>query len=372
MANIWGSTNWGHINRLEHGEVNSPQETSTKLADAPSPMIRQSNPSPASGSPPQSAAVPGASNSASGSIGPDKTTGMSLASSPSHRKTISLGGDEKYDASPLEYPNYYPLQLKTQDAQFRLFFPNVRRDERVVLVFKATWSPNEQQDLNGRVYVTETNLYFYSNHCGMTLITSVALDSISDITAATGKECDFVFCHLKTNNNQTTTYNRITIKIFLEPLNLLQRRLNFLVRNRTSQEIGIEEIMKTLIKMEQDDPESSPSIDSWENVSINTPTDGDSNSRRNASHKDQRDLRASVVVDQGLYGSSALQVDGAGDNTKTFKLPRQPIVYAPSGMDMLVVEKVFDVSPKALFHVLFGDKSVVWQLLYHERRARSR
>lgn len=39
-------------------------------------------------------------------------------------------------------------------------------------------------------------------------------------------------------------------------------------------------------------------------------------------------------------------------------------------MDKLVVEKNFDVSSKALFHVMFGDKSVVWQLLYHERRAR--
>ena len=372
MANIWGSTNWGHLNRLERGEVKSPQEVSVKLAEPPSPMIRHSNPSPASGSPSHSAAVSVTSDSVSGSTGQDKTTDTSLKSSPSHRKTISLDGDEKYGISPLEYPNYYPLQLKTQDAQFRLLFPNVRRDERVVLVFKATWSPNEQQELNGRVYVTEEKIYFYSNHCGMTLVTSIGLDSISEVTAATGKECDFVFCHLKTNSNQTTGYNRITIKTFLEPLSLLQRRLNFLVRNRTSQAIGTEEVMKILIKMEQDDPESSPSIDSWENVSINTPIDGDSTPGRNASHRDQRDLRANVCVDQALYGSSTLQLDGAGDNSKVFKLPKQPIIYTPSGMDKLVVEKSFDVSPKALFHVLFGDKSVVWQLLYHERRARSK
>lgn len=375
MANIWGSTNWGHLNRLERGEVKSPQEKSIKLSDPPSPMSRPSNPSPGSGSPPQSAASLGASDLASGSTGLDKNTDISSASatSPSHRKTISLGGDEKKDTTSLalEYPNYYPLQLKTQNAQFRLLFPNIHRDERVVLVFKATWSPNEQQEFPGRVYVTEKKIYFYSNHCGLILITNVSLDSISEITSATGKECDFIFCHLKNNNNQKTDYNRITIKVFLEPLGLLQRRLNFLVRNRTSQGVGIEEVMKSLIKMEQDDLESSPSIDSWENVSINTPTDDDSTPRRNRSHRDQRDLRASVLIDRGLYGSSVLQLDGAGgESSKAFKLPKQPIIYAPSGMDKLAVEREFDVSPKALFHVLFGDKSVVWQLLYHERRAR--
>jgi len=36
-----------------------------------------------------------------------------------------------------------------------------------------------------------------------------------------------------------------------------------------------------------------------------------------------------------------------------------------------VLAKDFDISPKALFHVLFGDRSAVWQLLYHERKAQS-
>ena len=365
MANVWGSTNWGHLNRLERGEEKSPQEKSVKLSNPPNASI----PSPASGSPSQHAAIYVASDAASGSIGLEKAAGMPSSSpSLSPGTAISLGGDEKTDRDTLMYPSCYPLQLKTQDAQFRLLFPNVRRNERVLMVFKASWSPNEQQEIPGRVYVTAEEIYFFSNHCGMVLITSIALDSISEITVATGKECDFIFCHLK-KDNQSTGYNRVTIKVFLESLSLLQRRLSFLVRNRTSQGTGFEEITKTLIKMEQDDPENSPSMDSWENVSINTPTDGDSDPRRNTSHRDKRDLRANLFIDRGLYGSSALQQDGAGDGSKAFKLPKQPIVYAPSGMDKLVVEKVFNVSPKALFHVMFGDKSVVWQLLYHERQA---
>ena len=355
MANVWGSSNWGHLNRLARGEV--------KSSNPPSPLVRPANPPPDAGSPPKSTS--GFSALASSSIKTDRASVASAAPSPSHRKTISLDGDEKSNPMAPEYPNYYPLQLKTQDAQFRLLFPNVRRDEMPVLVFKATWNPNEQQEFPGRVYVTAKEIYFYSNHCGMTLISSIGLDSISEITAATGKDCDFIFCHLKELDDKTG-YTRITIKTFLEPLNLLQRRLNFLVRNRASQGVGIEEIMKTLIKMEQDDPRSSPGMDGWENVSINTPTDGSSTPRRNLSTRDQRDLRANLLIDRGLYGNSSLQSD---ENSKAFKLPKQPVIYVPSGMDKLAVEKDFDISPKALFHVMFGDKSAVWQLLYHERRA---
>ncbi|KAK4697591.1 hypothetical protein P7C71_g509, partial [Lecanoromycetidae sp. Uapishka_2] len=367
MANIWGSTNWGHLNRLARGEVKTLPEHSLTLSNPPSPMSRPFSASSVSGSPPKAVTAVGAIDPLSGSVDHDKTSIKSTAASP-HRKTLSLDADDKGEIAPPEYPNYYPLQLKTQDAQFRLLFPNVRRDEKVVMVFKATWNPNDQQEFPGRVYVTAKNIYFYSNHCGMTLITSISLELISEITAATGKDCDFLFCHLKEGEGEPG-YTRVTIKVFLEPLNLLQRRLNFLVRNRTSQGLNIEEIMRTLIKMEQDDPESSPSMDSWENVSIHTPTDGDSTPRRKASTRDNRDLRANVRIDRGLYGDTSLQLDGMGENNKTFKLPKQPVIFVPTGMDKKAVEREFNISPKALFHVMFGDKSAVWQLLYHERRA---
>ncbi|KAL2043051.1 hypothetical protein N7G274_004110 [Stereocaulon virgatum] len=353
MANVWGSSNWGHLNRLARGEV--------KSSNPPSPLVQPANHSPDAGSSPKNTSD--FSALASSSIGAERALNTSAVPSPSHRKTISLDGDEKSDPMAPEYPTYYPLQLKTQNAQFRLLFPNVRPDEKPVLVFKATWNPNEQQDFPGRVYLTAKEIYFYSNHCGMTLISSIGLDSISEITAASGKDCDFIFCHLK-EFDDNTSHTRITMKTFLEPLNLLQRRLNFLVSNRASHKVGMEEIMKTLIRMEQDDLTGKPGMDGWENLSINTPTDGGSG--RDLPTRGQRDLRANISIDRGLYGNSSLQSD---ENSKTFKLPKQPVIYIPSGMNKLAVEKDFDISPKALFHVMFGDKSAVWQLLYHERRA---
>ena len=353
MANVWGSTNWGFLNRLERGELKPPQQwQGFKLSNPPSPMHR-------------AAGSVDANRRPSSSGAPDSQQSITSSRAPSpHRKTFSLDTDTPTPiTTSFEYPNYYPLQLKTQDAQFRLLFPNARRDEKVVLVFKATWNPNDQQDFPGRVYVTPREVYFYSNHCGMTMTTSFRLDAISDVTAASGRECDFVYLHLK--QESPSGFSRVTIKTFLEPLRLLQRRLSFLVRNAGADDVGIEEVMKTLIKMEQDDPGHSPSVDSWENVSINTPIE-DGTPRRQASHRDIRDLRANVLIDRGLYGDAA---GGGKDQNKSFKLPKQPVLFVPAGMDRLVVEKEYEVSPKALFHVLFGDKSAVWQLLYHERGA---
>jgi hypothetical protein len=50
-------------------------------------------------------------------------------------------------------------------------------------------------------------------------------------------------------------------------------------------------------------------------------------------------------------------------------LPSAPVIYQPPDMNGAAVERQFDISPKGLYHVMFGDKSVVFQLLYHERRA---
>ena len=362
MANLWGSSNWGYINRLERGELRSSQEQIRKISNPPSPRTRavdaqSRNGRIFSGQIPKSPPIGGQ----------DVAPARSPDPSPRHRQTISLDSDtanlQRSSLAVQEFPNYYPLQLKAQDAQFRLLFPNVRREDKLVLVFRATWNPNDQQEFPGRVYVTSKDIYFYSHHLGLVLITGISLESIIEVTAAPGRDCDFLFLHLK-DTEKGTNFTRITVKTFLEPLKLLQRRLNFLVQNCSSNiPVDLESIMKALIKLEHDDPTRSPSLESWEDLPVNV----SSFPNRSASQRTSRDLRASVFVDQGLYGA-AQRASESREFTK-FKLPAQPVVYVPRGVNRLVVQKQFEISPKALFHVMFGDKSVVWQLLYHERRA---
>jgi hypothetical protein len=362
MANLWGSANWGYINRLERGEVKPARDMLKSAATSQSSIV------------PPLDFIAKNGNSSTGEgvrhsslIDKEKAASSIREPSPSHRKTISLGGDaadlQRSVINTQRFPNYYPSQLKAQDAQFRLLFPNLKLEEKLVLVFRATWNPNDQQEFPGRVYVTANDIYFYSHHLGLVLITGLSLRSVSEVTAAPGRDCDFLFLHLKETSIKVD-FTRVTIKTFLEPLKLLQRRLNFLVQNCNEDEpLDLEQIVKVIIKMEHEDDVRSPSIESWED-GLGTPTEI---MHRSNSQRGNRDLRANVLIDQGLLGQSK-RFSESKEATR-FKLPGQPVVYVPRGMINLAVEKIFEISPKALFHVMFGDRSAVWQLLYHERRA---
>lgn len=333
MANLWGSVNWGYVNRLVRED--EPELRDRSMSDPPSPLRPSlgfepfEKPSDASSGDPLTAA---------------------------HRKTMSLGSQTTIQQRPSvvteDFPNYYPLALRMQDAQFRILFPTVPRAEKVVLVFRAVWNMTDQQEFPGRIYVTAKDIYFYSNHMGLVLITGVSMTSIDEVTAAPGKDCDFLFLHFKSGAREDGA-TRITIKTFLEPLKLLLRRLNFLVRNATTAEHGLEEVVKRLIKMEANE-DNSPSADSWEEVPSHTPMDPGYG----------KDLKTSLRIDGNLFGPS-----GVNRAPSKFKLPSQPVVFAPQGMTQVAVEKEYDISAKGLFHILFGDKSAVFQMLYRERLA---
>ncbi|KAI9664148.1 MAG: SNF1-interacting protein [Trizodia sp. TS-e1964] len=361
MANLWGSSNWGFINRLERGEVRGEQRplSSSKQATP----LRKGPESPEQ-------------QSLDGDL--DNKDQIQLANTASthrhigHRQTMSLDSSISKSRKPenlrdSSYPLNYPLALRTQEAQFRIFFPNVQTEDKLVLVFRATWSPNDQQEFSGRVYVTLRDIYFYSHHSGLVLVSGVSLGSIEEVTAAPGKECDFIFLHLREGSSKAG-YTRIMVKIFLEPLRLLQRRLDLLVHNFNSESpFGLDAMINRLIQMESEDFNRSPSIESWEDVSVNTPIDdGSLHGKSVEHHRRARDLRSKILIDSNFQdpGGRARERE-----ITRFKLPAEPIIYEPKGMFRMSVERQFEISPKALFHVMFGDKSVVFQLLYHKRRA---
>ncbi|EHY56107.1 SNF1-interacting protein [Exophiala dermatitidis] len=370
LANLWGTANTAVVNRLERVESKITAEARLGLASSPLPKPSSSPPkhpiSPPAGTIPAQDAIP---HLDLGIAQPGTRSRTPSPSKRSHRNTISIDRDTfKQFRSELlvpEFPNYYPLQLKSQDAQFRLLFPTVRHDERLVMVFRATWNPNDQQEFPGRVYVTSRDIFFYSNHLGLVLTASVPLASIDEATAAPGRDCDFIFLHLKDLASDGSA-RRITIKTFLEPLRVLQRRLNYLIRNSISDHpAGLEEIIKTLLKMETESVERSPSLESWEDVSPNTPIDTGGPRYRGRASTIGAELKGAFRVDRSLHQTPLDR------NESKFKLPAQPVRYVPPGNLRLAVEREFDISAKALFHVMFGDKSALWQLLQHERRAKN-
>jgi VAD1 Analog of StAR-related lipid transfer domain/PH domain len=361
-GNVWGSNNWGLINRIERGSIEPMKELNRSVPPSPNNSALESPPK-----------DPG-----SGSEEAQKTDDLATQltsefskSSPGtvHRKTMSLQSptpkSEELPYVSEQYPANYPSELRTQDAQFKILFSDVPRQERALLVFRATWNPNDQQDFPGRIYVTSNSVYFYSHHQGLILVASVGLGGILEVAAATGPTCDYIILHLSENSN-AGGYTRIVAKIFLENLRLLHRRLNMLVRNFNAEEpLGTDAMLDELLKTDQEDNERSPDLESWEEVSLNTPIEDGSARGQMVPLRQDRDMRSNLLVDRGLNS----QPRRHGKEVTRFRLPAHPVVHVPPGMDRLAVERDFDVSPKALFHTLFGDKSAVFQTLYGERRA---
>ncbi|KAH0066739.1 hypothetical protein KCU66_g23695, partial [Aureobasidium melanogenum] len=202
-----------------------------------------------------------------------------------HRKTISAGdaldspSQSRLPIASVDGPQTdYPVSLKTDDvlvlkehdAEFHVLFSSVPRSERVVLVFTAMWNPNEQQEFPGRIYVTTEKIYFYSNHFGMVLVAEISLSSITEVTAAPGREseCDYLFLHLKESK---TDFRRVTVKTFLDALRPLQRRLDYLVQSANSgHSASLEDVFASFSKIATDD--SQEHSQGWDE-DLHSPTD---------------------------------------------------------------------------------------------------
>lgn len=288
-----------------------------------------------------------------------------------HKKAISM--DAKIVHPPVvqdhsaqeQFPPGYPLELKTNTAQFRLVFPSVPRDEKLVLVFRASWTTSTSERSkdslgmtgNGRIYVTPDNMYFYGHQMGLVVAYAISLDSITEVTSAPGRDCDFIFLHLSQDSTDSR-YSRISIKTFLEDMDLLQARLNFLVDDLQAEEpLEVMELINSLINFESEEfDKRSPSAESWEEVSANTPVDNNTFAGRAVSP------RADLAY--------KLRSRGVRKPAPKLQLPTHPVYYEPEDMQRKVVERTFEISAKACFHVLFGDKSFVFPKLYFERRAK--
>ncbi|KAM7209235.1 hypothetical protein V8F20_000573 [Naviculisporaceae sp. PSN 640] len=299
-----------------------------------------------------------------------------------HRKTASV--DAKLPSlrvpeirPPVNiFPPNYPPELKAQYAQFRLIFQNAPAEEKPVLVFNAAWTGSsstegkEGQRMagNGRIFVTPDNMYFYGHHMGLVTAYTIALDTITEVTGAPGQECDYIFVHLNKDMNDMGL-SRICIKVFLEDFSLLHARLNLLVDDLQAEEpMDFSSIITALINLEADEDKKSPSAESWEEISANTPIDDGTILGRPPSRR-VGDLSRHRSGHHAHHHKKALSHHHK-QYPKQLNLPAHPVVYEPEDMGRCVAERHFETSAKSCFHVLFGDKSFIFPKLYFERRAK--
>lgn len=295
------------------------------------------------------------------------------ASLAGHKKTQSADTritfkmpQDKYGAE--KFPSGYPAELRAHHVQFRVLFPGIPAEEKLMLVFRGSWTghlSNGKMDSrfvgNGRIYVTPDNMFFYGHVMGMIITYAISLDNISEVTAAPGKEFDYIFLHL--SNSPGTSgpgYSKISIKTYLEDMELLHARLNLLIDDLQAEEpMEIPELISTISNLEKEPlDKKSPSTESWEELSHNSVIDNDTPRSRHLGHRDK-----GIGTISGRFGPFIKKT------SPKLQLPARPVIYEPDDMDKNVSERHFEISAKACFHVLFGDKSFIFPKLYFERRA---
>ena len=209
-----------------------------------------------------------------------------------HKKTVSLDMDIAKERHKMQrpptapavsedeiYPPNYPQQLRTQDTHFRALFPGEPIASPLLLVFLGTWNFTDKQEISGRFYVTRKTLYFYAHSLGLVYKKVMPLSSIEEVRASPGGHSDHVVFHLRPKDPDDSDYEdgagdenalKIIVNIFLEPVRLLQKRLDLLLKNE-GVELSLKntaEVLDKLVELENE-PEghNASGSGSWEEVS---------------------------------------------------------------------------------------------------------
>ncbi|EPS42826.1 hypothetical protein H072_3229 [Dactylellina haptotyla CBS 200.50] len=335
MANSWGTSNWGLAGRQDD---NISRSSETGFAQE-KPVL----------------------------VSPGQSSIDNAPLTPNHRKAISLDLETQTAASlhpqgfnkPDYYPKNYPDELRQHDAQFRILFSGVPREEILLLVFRATWKPNDAQEFPGRAFVTPHAMYFYSHYLGLVLVNKIRLQYITDVRVVPGKTSDELHLRLKEVEELGSLSDEdIVVTTFLEPIWLLQRRLRYLV-NLAGLETStpLYDAVDDLTRMENE-PQQSPTSESWEEISIGEGAE-EKVPKPSPSLHGNRSMRRLVEKATGIEA-----LDGRNQITTT-----KPVTIVPPAGTTQFFYETYSLSAKSLFCLVFGDKSRVFYDLYSKRRS---
>ncbi|KAK9470660.1 uncharacterized protein V1510DRAFT_422401 [Dipodascopsis tothii] len=251
-----------------------------------------------------------------------------------------------------QYPTFYPHELRVQDTQLRILYPHLDNDEFVCLVYRGVWNGQTQQEFSGRIYVTNKNIYMYSLNCGMAFLKSQNLGTITNLRGQTNADHDDLFVLLRGFEMYCKTY--------LENGRLVHRRLQILIDNYNSPtKLGLADLLAALRDAKPEDVDSSLWFEDHGLLE-------DESSNVVSSTADRRQLR----IDKNLLSGSKQLPERSMTNAhirqnQRVVIPEKPIEYDLSDqMEKLVFEQDLPISAKAVFHIMFGDKSVIFQTLY--------
>ncbi|SJM88064.1 related to protein SIP3 [Zygosaccharomyces bailii] len=229
----------------------------------------------------------------------------------------------------MKYPDFYPPEMKVSDIQFKSLFFTIDEnlykfpDDLLLFNFSGFWCPNKRQKFSATCYVTANHLYCYMNSMGFISLTHLNLQDLVSVEEG------------KSSGNVIKIYNadgiQLRMYIYFKDHRLVAEKLQYLLENKTrvhpkdEQEIFRDFELIDQKYQEKLEEEHAKMIESGSNNAIasNVPND----------------LAAT------FWSMSATAAECFGRSKELQK--KASITY----------QHTYDVSPKTLMHILFGDQS---------------
>lgn len=281
------------------------------------------------------------------------------------------------------YPEYYPLELRSQDAQLRAIFQPLISDsdsDRVVMAFRCLARPNPNYEVTCRVFLTPSHMFLYSHSVGFTISAICPLKDLISVESRQALNCDNLYFIGKTGTGQC--------RVFLDSGRLVQKRMLFLIDNlHSANPLGLKEIIEKLqdigheqhedqldelLSLEKEHPSTIDDIQYAQEVGQRYETQlrqfYDRESPLKVSESSST-LPNSITDDPKLrfLSSKAKSAEFPHKRlTKSYTLLGDDeyvgVIYSElrQSMAQLSAEYDFDIPAKALFHVMFGENSDVF------------
>lgn len=259
------------------------------------------------------------------------------------------GKKQKNNKEMINYPSYYPTDLKISDLFFRsIFLPNYENSidptgELLLYKFPAFWCPNNDQRFQCTCYFTRNTFYIYLNAMGFVGLETLSFSMLS--SASTYKNSKNTIQVKTSNDNAFRLYCCFTdIKSIIAKLQILIDNTNH------SPRYNDEALTKKFKQIDDLVDRKKEKVINEELTQI----------RRLVNGYNPRVSLKNIYQNTGASGLSQNSHNLILDNIESFSfdVPRRRAKI--QNEFNLTYNTEYEIASKGLLHVLFGDRSNIF------------
>ncbi|EPY52365.1 pleckstrin y domain-containing protein [Schizosaccharomyces cryophilus OY26] len=243
----------------------------------------------------------------------------------------------------------FPAELKLRNAEFKGIFGELGTSA-VLFVSRVVSKREGQIRMPGRMYCTMRGVFIYYTICGLVLIEHIPISKISNIKYFTSSKCDYFYLSVE-------KFGTLRFRLYLDSSKILHDRLNILIYNYVADNpMNSVQLLSRIREVQKQYTFQKPRTDQ------STIPDFDAVARP------QTHFRGRSKTLSAPTGNVYVEDEHVTEQMRRLniaRLPKETVQVARSDhMDDIILDNIYDVSSKALFHIVFGDKSNFLLRLY--------